>query len=267
MAGIARSGAIGSSTHAEVSRAIRTLLADPDGLGPHARRWPPSASLKDREAIPALLAAAQSGDCAVRGRDGTRRGARHPRLAGLSPRPGRQEPRPAPGLGDRDRQHPRQGRAGARPARDAATSCRRRSCPSCKPSTPAWRPITAWQVVGPFPIAAGPGISPEKPIDTSASYEGAGGKQAAWRSVELADKQGQVDLGPHLQPRRRPGGLRLRRDREPLGPHRADGRRVGRHADRLAQRQGGLSVRGPPRLRSRGRPGSTSPCARGPTAC
>ena len=61
-------------------------------------------------------------------------------------------------------------------------------------------PITAWRVVGPFPIAADAGISPEKPIDPSASYEGAGGKRVTWRTVEAGRQAGPGGPRPHLQP-------------------------------------------------------------------
>ena len=55
-------------------------------------------------------------------------------------------------------------------------------------------PITAWRVVGPFPIAARRRGSPasRRPVG---QLRGAGGKRVTWRTVDLADKQGQVDLG------------------------------------------------------------------------
>jgi len=56
-------------------------------------------------------------------------------------------------------------------------------------------PLTAWHVVGPFPIARPPALAAEKPIDLSASFDGAGGKRVAWASAQPVDSQGQIDLG------------------------------------------------------------------------
>ena len=38
-------------------------------------------------------------------------------------------------------------------------------------------PISTWKVVGPFPIEGGPSMAADKPVELSASFEGAGGKK------------------------------------------------------------------------------------------
>ena len=57
------------------------------------------------------------------------------------------------------------------------------------------KPITDWRVVGPFPIAAAPGLDATRPIDPKAGFEGTGGRHVTWRTVKPADPGGQVDLG------------------------------------------------------------------------
>lgn len=56
-------------------------------------------------------------------------------------------------------------------------------------------PIASWKVVGPFPFAKPPNFAPGEPVDLKATYEGAGGKKAAWKSARGKSADGQVDLG------------------------------------------------------------------------
>ena len=152
------------------------LAADRPDVAVRHRAIAAAAALEDREAIPALLAAAESPDSRFEAGDGPRRAARSPRLAGLPPRPGRQEHRPAPGLGHRDRQHPRPGRPGARPAREPQRAVARAPA---RAAHDLRRPGSRSPPGGSSARSRSPrtpGISPEKPIDPSASFEGAGGQ-------------------------------------------------------------------------------------------
>jgi putative heme-binding domain-containing protein len=56
-------------------------------------------------------------------------------------------------------------------------------------------PVKAWKVLGPVPIQAPPTLAADRPIDLTATYDGAGGKRIAWQPAQLADPTGQVDLG------------------------------------------------------------------------
>ena len=75
------------------------------------------------------------------------------------------------------------------------TSWPPRCCPSSAPSTPGSGRSPIWRVAGPFAIDASPSIDATKPIDLTASFEGAEGRHVTWRSVKPVNSRGQVDLG------------------------------------------------------------------------
>ncbi len=56
-------------------------------------------------------------------------------------------------------------------------------------------PISTWKVLGPFPIEGGARLDPDKPIETSATFEGVAGKRVTWKTARAVDKNGQIDLG------------------------------------------------------------------------
>jgi len=57
------------------------------------------------------------------------------------------------------------------------------------------KPVTSWQLLGPFPIAAVPSLAADKPIDLKASLEGSGGHRVTWRLAKAVDTRGQINLG------------------------------------------------------------------------
>ena len=182
-----------TAVRADVSRAVRSLLTDPDVSVKH-RAIAGVAALKDREAIPALLTAAEAPD------------SRFEAGMALTAVPDiRALQVYLRGLADKNTGLRRASATAIANLRDQAAPvldelARRNELPPA--IVPELRtiyaglsPITAWRVVGAFPIAADAGISLEKPIDASASFEGVGGRHVTWRSVKPVDPRGQLDLG------------------------------------------------------------------------
>ena len=197
VAGIARSGAIGR-------RHI------PKSPGPFARSWPTLTGLCDARRWPPrrLSVIATPSPCCWRRRSRATRGSKPRRH---SPRCPTSAPCRSIWAVWRTRAPtfagPRRPRSPAFATRlppcstssHRGTSCRPRSCPSCMPSMPAWCRSLRGRLWDRSRSVRDLRSRPRSLFDTSAGYEGAGGKKAAWRSVELADKQGQVDLGAHLR--------------------------------------------------------------------
>jgi putative heme-binding domain-containing protein len=59
----------------------------------------------------------------------------------------------------------------------------------------ALEPVTSWHVLGPFSIASVPSLAADKPIDLKASMEGSGGRRVHWRLAKAVDARGQINLG------------------------------------------------------------------------
>ena len=57
------------------------------------------------------------------------------------------------------------------------------------------RPVTDWQILGPFAIEAAAPVSPGGPIDLTARHAGAGDEPVSWKPARPVDARGQVDLG------------------------------------------------------------------------
>jgi putative membrane-bound dehydrogenase-like protein len=57
------------------------------------------------------------------------------------------------------------------------------------------KPLTSWRILGPFPKVAKIDISADKPIDFGATHSGFAGKPVAWKKAEPVDDQGQLNLG------------------------------------------------------------------------
>ena len=68
-------------------------------------------------------------------------------------------------------------------------------------------PISTWQVLGPFPFEGGPSLASLEPVDSSATFDGVGGKSVTWKTAKAIDRDGQIDLGRVYNSRRRPGRL------------------------------------------------------------
>ena len=104
-------------------------------------------------------------------------------------------------------------------------------------------PAADWHLIGPFAFESQPPFSADRPVDLKAVHEGPEGREGhlatgAFRGGPRVDRPRQ-----DLRHRRPPVRLRLRRDAQPGEGARAARRRLGRHADRLAQRPRGLPVR------------------------
>jgi putative membrane-bound dehydrogenase-like protein len=177
----------------EVSRAVRGLLAD-STLEVRQRAIAAAGTLEDRDAIPALLTASATDDTqfeaslALAALADIR--ALQVYLRGLA----------ATNI------NLRQASAGAiTRLRDQAApmldqlASRHELPPSVLPElrtiyTPC-KPITSWRLIGPFPIAAVTQLDPSRPVDPSASLQGADRRPVTWRTAHAAEHDGQVDLG------------------------------------------------------------------------
>jgi putative membrane-bound dehydrogenase-like protein len=176
--------------------ALRARLEDGSGASLSARKSVLNAigALGDREAVPALIAAA--------GRDDTRFEATRA-LAALA------DPRGLPvllrGLIDANpalRSASAKAVAGMRdevaPTLDELAGRKElspRVVAELRKVFDGLRPIAAWHVVGPFARGAMPPFDPAGPIDLTASYPGQGDKLVTWAPVKAVDGRGQVDLG------------------------------------------------------------------------
>ncbi len=178
---------------ADVIAAVRSHLEDPD-VAVRRRAIAAAAVLKDRDAIPALIAAADSPDARF---EATLALTAVPDIRALSVY--------LRGLADKSADLRRASvsaiasiRNHAAPVLDQLAG-RHELSPSLIPELrtifAGLAPIAQWRLVGPFPIDANAVLSPEKPIDPKASFEGAGGKRVAWRSAEAIDDGGQINLG------------------------------------------------------------------------
>ncbi|WP_406697180.1 PVC-type heme-binding CxxCH protein [Singulisphaera sp. Ch08] len=56
------------------------------------------------------------------------------------------------------------------------------------------QPVKAWRLAGPFAIDAAPPVAVEGPVDFLAELVGAQDEPVAWKVAKLADKQGRIDL-------------------------------------------------------------------------
>ncbi len=172
----------------DVRRSVRPLLKDPD-LAVRHHAMSAAATLDDREAIPVLLAAADSSESQFEAATAL---AALPDIRGLQVY--------LRGLADKSTSLRQASAAAIGRIRDRAVpvldqlAARGELPPSVVPELRSifggMAPIAAWRTIGPFPIAAEPGISHEKPIDPSASYEGAGGKKVKWRKVTPVERAG-----------------------------------------------------------------------------
>ncbi len=181
------------SSRAEVIRSVRGLLTDPDPTVKH-RAIAAAADLEDRDAIPALLAAAEAADSQFEAGLAL---AAMPDLRALQVY--------LRGLAGKNTDLRRASATAVANLRDQAAPVleqlarRRELAPALLPELrtiyAGLKPITDWRVAGPFPIAGSPSIDTNKPIDPKASFEGAGGRHVSWRSVKPVDARGQLDLG------------------------------------------------------------------------
>ncbi len=186
------------SSRAEVIRSVRGLLADPDLTVRH-RAIAAAAELEDREAIPGTARRGRDARFAVRGRPRPGRPARSPRLAGLPPRPDREEHRAAPRLGHGHRQPARPGGPGARSARPP---------PRAGPRTRARAPHHLRRAQADHRMARGRAL-PDRRVARhrreQAHRSQSQLRRGRWASCDLAVRQAGRSQGParprpHLQP-------------------------------------------------------------------
>ena len=164
-------------------------------------------ALKDREAIPALIEAAETSRDPVRGDARPGRDARRPGPAGLPPRPGRQEPGPPQGVG-----RARSPRSATRPRRSSSSSPSRNELPPS--AVPELRKIftraPARSSTGRSSARSRSTTEPPFPPDEPGRPDGdARRARAASRSPgsrpRRSTREGQVDLAELYGRRRRPG--------------------------------------------------------------
>ena len=115
-------------------------------------------------------------------------------------------------------------------------------------------PISTWKVLGPFPIKGGPALAADRPIESSASFEGVAGKRVTWKTAGRSMTTARSiwdDFYNHDDDRSAYGYAEVT---SPVAEAGAGGGGFGRHAHGLDQRQAGLRLHRPPRLFRRRRP-------------
>jgi HEAT repeat protein len=177
----------------QVVPVVRGLLADPAVVVKH-RAIAAAAGLNDRAAIPALLAEAETIE------------SRFEAGLALAALPDlRALPVYLRGLADKNPELRRTSADALADLRDQAApeldrlARRGELAPAIVPELRAiyarLKPILSWRLLGPFPIAAGLEVAPDRPIDPKSVFEGAGGRRLTWRTAQAVDAHGQVDLG------------------------------------------------------------------------
>ncbi len=170
---------------------VRPLLKD-DSLGVRKAAIAAVAALKDRESIPALIAAAEAEPTRY---EATIALASMPDIRALQVH--------LLGLSDKSQDVRKASSTALMAIRDEARPVlerlagRKELPPSALPELRkiygAIRPIAAWKVVGPFKLNERPPFPTNRPVDTSKplTYEG---KPLEWKSAKAKDAEGQVDL-------------------------------------------------------------------------
>ena len=176
-----------------VSKAVRALLTDP-AIEVRTRAIAAAASLDDRQAIPALIAAADvpesrfEAGLALAALPDIR--ALQIYLRGLTEKNTDLRQASATAIGNlRDLAAPVFSQLAARNELPPS------ALPELRSIYAALNPVTSWHVLGPFPIASVPSLAADKPIDLKASLEGSGGQRVTWRLAKAVDARGQINLG------------------------------------------------------------------------
>jgi putative membrane-bound dehydrogenase-like protein len=178
----------------QLDRSAAKLRAKLDDPSPSVRRNVITALgvLRDRESIPALIAAAGVEDLRYRATmalaliPDTR--ALHVFLRGLTDKNQDLRKASASALGAiREQAAPTLERLAERKELPLA------AIPELVKIFTSLQPIRAWRVLGPFPPESNPPIDPAGPIDPTAGVPATGGKAATWKPAEAAD-HGEVDL-------------------------------------------------------------------------
>jgi putative membrane-bound dehydrogenase-like protein len=176
----------------EVVRALRPLCTDP-ALEVRNRSLSAAGTLADREAIPVLISASDKPESrfeagmALAALPDMR--ALQVYLRGLSDK--NQDLRQASGtalVNLRDKAIPVLDQLAARHELSPGV------VPELRSIYVGVVPVTSWQLLGPFPIAAPPELRAEQPVDLAARWNGADGKTVAWRAAQAADTHGTIDL-------------------------------------------------------------------------
>ncbi len=177
----------------EVIRAVRPLLTDP-AVDVRIRSIVAAGALSDREAISVLIAASEKPETRV---DAGMALAAMPDIRSLQVY--------LRGLTEKNQDLRTASRTALTKLRDQAASvldqlsARHELPPEVIPELRSIyvgvEPVTSWQLLGPFPIAAPPALPTDKPIDLAATWKGSDGKPVAWRPGKAVDTKGQIDLG------------------------------------------------------------------------
>jgi putative heme-binding domain-containing protein len=180
--------------HGQVAQVVRGLIADP-AVAVQQRAIAAAGALRDRAAIPGLLAAAERSESRFEAGLAL---AALPDLHAL--------PVYLRGLADKNPELRRASADAMAHLRDQAAPAldqlARRGelppaiVPELRTIYANLKPILSWRLLGPFPIAAEPAVAaPGRPIDQAAVFEGVGGRRLTWRTVRAVDSQGRIDLG------------------------------------------------------------------------
>jgi putative membrane-bound dehydrogenase-like protein len=175
-----------------VAPAIRPLVNDPDAAVGRAAIGAAGA-LKDREAVPALLSAADRPETRM---EASLALAAMPEVKALRVY--------LRGLTDKNQDLRKASSAALIPIRDQAApileqlASRRELPPSALPELrkvfAAVRPVDPWRLLGPLPPNARPPVRPGGPIDLNATHPGKDGKPLTWTLARADDARGLIDL-------------------------------------------------------------------------
>lgn len=181
------------TTHADASKRLRTLLADP-AIEVRKQAIAAVAAFDDRDAVPELLTLA-----------GAEPTAYEAALALTALPDVRALPVYLRGLENKSATLRDASAAALVPIRDQAApildqlasrnELPRAALPGLHKVYEALIPFLDWRVIGPFPGTTQGAVDPQKPIDFTAKLTGKDGKLVAWRRAKPADAQGQIDLG------------------------------------------------------------------------
>ncbi|MDR3636422.1 MAG: HEAT repeat domain-containing protein, partial [Isosphaeraceae bacterium] len=176
-----------------VDQPLRALLDD-RVLDVRKKAIEALGALKDREAVPALVKAAQVDETRF---EASMALAELPDLSGLQVY--------LRGLTDKNQELRKASAAALGQIRDLAApvldqlASRRELAPSAVTELhkvyTSLRSLTSWRVLGPFPMKETLHLPPDGAVDQSATHTGLEGRSVVWKQVDVNPKDGQIDFG------------------------------------------------------------------------